>query len=395
LHVAFSLLTLDPGRVGGSETYARGLLEAFAGGAGPERVTVLAGPRAAASLQHLAGGAVTVRELDGLPLGPGGVGRLLGLLRGMARAPAQARAMAAAADVLHLPLTVPIPRAPGGSVLTLFDVLHHDVPDLFSAAERTFRRAAYDGAARRATRVVTVSEHSRRRIAGVLGIDDARVVAIHPGLDHARFAPDPAAADAALLAPLALPDPPWLLYPAALWPHKNHAALLEALGRGPAELSLVLTGATFGREPALRATAVRAGVGDRVHHLGFVPDATVPALYRAATAVVFPSLAEGFGQPPLEAMACGCPVTASDAGAVVEACGAAALTFPARDVRAMAAAMTRVAGDEPLRAELRAAGLERVRGFTWRHSAERHAEVYADALSRMRRRRPAAAPRRR
>jgi glycosyltransferase involved in cell wall biosynthesis len=227
---------------------------------------------------------------------------------------------------------------------------------------------------------VTVSEHSRRRIADVLGIDAARVIAIHPGLDHARFARGPAAGDAALLAPLALPDPPWLLYPAALWPHKNHAALVEALGHGASDISLVLTGATFGRESALRATAVRAGVADRVHHLGFVPRATLAALYRAATAVVFPSLAEGFGQPPLEAMACGCPVAASDAGAVAEACGAAALSFPAREVGAMAAAMTRVAADEPLRAELRAAGLERARGFTWRLSAERHAEVYADAL---------------
>jgi glycosyltransferase involved in cell wall biosynthesis len=395
LHVAFSLLTLDPGRVGGSETYARGLLEAFAAGVGPVRVTVLAGPRAAESLQHLAGGSVTVREFAGLQLGAGRAGRLVGLLRGMARAPARARSAAAAADVLHLPLTVPIPRPPGGSVLTLFDVLHHDVPDLFPRAERAFRCAAYDGAARRATRVVTVSEHSRRRIADVLGIDAASVVAIHPGVDHVRFAPGPAAADAALLAPLALPDPPWLLYPAALWPHKNHAVLVEAMRRGPADLSLVLTGATFGREPALRAAAARAGVADRVHHLGFVPAATLPALYRAATAVVFPSLAEGFGQPPLEAMACGCPVAASDAGAVAEACGAAALTFPANDVGAIAAAVTRVATDEPLRSELRVAGLERARGFTWQRTAERHVEVYADALVSSAGRRRAPEPRRR
>jgi glycosyltransferase involved in cell wall biosynthesis len=117
-----------------------------------------------------------------------------------------------------------------------------------------------------------------------------------------------------------------------------------------------------------------------VHHLGYLPPLALPALYRAATAVVFPSLAEGFGQPPLEAMACGCPVAASDAGAVAEACGGAALPFAARNVWSIAAAIARVVGDEPLRAELRALGLERARGFTWRYSAERHAEVYAGAV---------------
>jgi glycosyltransferase involved in cell wall biosynthesis len=264
-------------------------------------------------------------------------------------------------------------------VLTLFDLLHHDVPDLFSRAERVFRSVAYDRAVGRATRVVTISEHSRRRIVAVLGVDPARVAVILPGLDHGRFAPGPVNGDAAVLEALDLPEPPWLLYPAALWPHKNHAALLQALGRCPAEVSLVLTGATFGRARELLAAA--AGVRERVRLLGQVPFDTLPALYRAATGVVFPSLAEGFGQPPLEAMACGCPVAASDAGALVEACGGAALVFPARDVEAMAVAMTRLATDEALRGELRAAGLERARAFSWKSAAARHAEVYEAAVS--------------
>jgi glycosyltransferase involved in cell wall biosynthesis len=228
---------------------------------------------------------------------------------------------------------------------------------------------------------VTVSEHSRTRIVAALGISPARIVAIHPGLDHARFVPGPAAADGDLLGPLGLPDAPWLLYPAALWPHKNHAALLRALERCPEDLSLVLTGATFGREGELHRQAERSGVSERVHLLGHVPPDVLPALYRAATGLVFPSLAEGFGQPPLEAMACGCPVAASDTGAVAEACGGAALAFPPDDVAAMAGAMRRLVADDVLRAELRDAGTERAREFTWDRSAAGHAEVYADALN--------------
>jgi glycosyltransferase involved in cell wall biosynthesis len=362
--------------VGGTVTYARGLLGAYVGGAGPERVTVLGSPAAAPGLP--AGGPVRVVPVAGVPLGPARGVRLAGLLRGIARAPAPARALAAEADLVHFPLTVPVPRAPRPPVLTLFDVLHHDVPDLFSRAERAFRRVAYEQPARRAARVVTVSEHSRRRIAAVLGIDAARIVAIHPGLDHERFSPGPVDGDAERVAAFALPEPPWLLYPAALWPHKNHAALLNAL---PDDTSLVLTGATFGRERELQAHASAAGVADRLRILGQVPSDALPALYRAATGVVFPSLAEGFGQPPLEAMACGCPVAASDTGAVAEACGDAALTFPPRVTRAMAAAITRLTRDEALRAELRAAGTERARAFNWERAAARHAEVYAAVLS--------------
>ena len=202
-----------------------------------------------------------------------------------------------------------------------------------------------------------------------------------PGLDHLRFAPGPSAGDAALLAPLALPDPPWLLYPAALWAHKNHGALFDALGRTRADLSLVLTGATFGRAPALHATAARAGVEDRVHHLGLLPAPAMPALYRAATAVVFPSLAEGFGQPPLEAMACGCPVASSCAGSLAEAIGEAALAFDPCSPESIADAIDRVTGEAALRETLRAAGLERARNYSWSRAAARHRSIYERAAA--------------
>jgi len=378
LHVAFSLLTLAPGRMGGTETYVRGLLGEYAGGTGPERVTVIAGARAAASVRSLGGGPVTVTELAGAEPGDGRAGRAAGLVRGIVAPPRAARRLAAEADVLHLPLTVPVPRRRGATVLTLHDLLHHELPALFPAGERAFRRVAYDDAARRATRVITDSEHARTQIVRRLGIPADRVVAIHLGVDHARLRPGDGD-DGAALAGLDLPPPPWLYYPAALWPHKNHERLLAALAACPPDLGLVLSGSDVGRGEALRASAERLGVAGRVRDLGWVSHAAVPALYRAATGVVYPSLAEGFGMPPVEAMACGAPVAASDAPAIAEACGGAALAFDARDVGAIAAAMTRLATNERIRAELRDAGLARARGLTWRAAAERHAEVYADA----------------
>jgi alpha-1,3-rhamnosyl/mannosyltransferase len=105
----------------------------------------------------------------------------------------------------------------------------------------------------------------------------------------------------------------------------------------------------------------------------------MPALYRRATGLVFPSLFEGFGAPPLEAMACGCPVAASGAGAVAEVTGDAALRFDARDPAAIGLALTRLAGDGELRARLRAAGPAHAAGFTWARTAARHAEAYERA----------------
>jgi glycosyltransferase involved in cell wall biosynthesis len=339
VHVAFSLLTLAPGQVGGSETYARGLLEAFVNGHGPERVTVL----------------------EGTAIAGGGAARLAGLIRGMATTDRSG------ADVLHHPLTVPAPRARGPWVLTLHDVLHRELPSLFSRAERAFRRVAYDRPARAATRVVTVSEHARGQIVERLGIDPERVVAIHAGVDHQRFAPAGPA-----VAPT---DRPFVLYPANLWPHKNHERLISAVARVEG-LALVLTGAPSPRLDALREHARREGV--ELLHVGYVDD--VARLYRGARALVFPSLAEGWGAPVVEAMACGCPVAASLSGAVPEAAGGAALPFAPEDVDAMAGAIRRIAEDDGLREELRARGLERAAELTWAAAAARHAEVYADAL---------------
>jgi glycosyltransferase involved in cell wall biosynthesis len=305
--------------------------------------------------------------------------------RGMAMAWARllprlaARDVPAGLDVIHYPVTVPIPQTAAPCVVTVYDLQHHDLPEFFSRAERSYRRWAYDGPARSATVVVTTSDYTRQRLAQRLGVPADRVEVVYPGIDHRRFAPA-GDDDERLLAGLDLPER-FVLYPANLWPHKNHDRLVDALAASSdPELRLVLTGQTWGRLPPLLERARLKRVSHRVHHLGYVDADALPALYRAARAVVFPSLYEGFGSPPLEAMACGCAVAASKRGSLGEVCGEAALELDPGSVDSIATAVDRIVADDELRRRLRAAGLERATHFSWREAARRHTDIYVRAV---------------
>jgi glycosyltransferase involved in cell wall biosynthesis len=295
-------------------------------------------------------------------------GRLLAMAYAMSVGPR----LRAPVDVLHYPLTVPVPRFAGPAVVTLHDLQHLELPSFFSRAERAFRRLAYERAARRADVVVTPSSHAREMAIERLGLDASRVVVAPHGVDHARFTPS---------GPGAGPERPFLVYPANLWPHKNHARLLEALAMASnSEIGLVLTGSDYGRLGELMEQAERLGVRERVEHLGFVEHDVLPALLRRARGMVFPSLFEGFGQPPLEAMACGCAVASSTRGALGEVCEGAVLELDPEDPASIAAAIDTLASDDALVADLRARGPERARAYTWARSAALHVRAYELAL---------------
>jgi glycosyltransferase involved in cell wall biosynthesis len=338
------VLTLVPGQVGGSETYVRELARGLAR-EGTLDYRVLAPPLAP-------DWPLAVEVATGYGSARSAPGRLAALAREALR-----RGRLADAAVVHYPLTIPLPRVRAKTVVTLHDVQHLDLPQLFSRSERRYRALAYDGAARRADRVIVLSEFIRGRALERLGLDPARVHVVHSGVDHERFRPGDEQRE------------PFLLYPARPWPHKNHARLYEAFAqlrqRRPG-LRLVLTGGgDFGALP------------DGAELRGLVSDEELASLYRRASALVFPSLYEGFGQPPLEAMASGCPVASSNAAALPEIVGDAARLFDPLDPAAIAAAVDDVL-DDP--ATWRARGIARAAEFSWDATACGHEAVYASLL---------------
>jgi glycosyltransferase involved in cell wall biosynthesis len=363
--------------MGGSESYVQGLLGQFGAGNGPERVTVLANDQVMSSYDQFASGPVSLHRVPEYRPGRTPPLRAAAMIAGHITPRRLARSLPAGLSLLHFPVTVPLPRTSLPEIVTLFDVQHHDLPAFFSAPERSLRRLTYDAAARRAAMVITTSDYSRTRAMEVLGIPGHRIETVPFGIDLDRFTQDPTESDAERLDALGVTRP-FVFYPANLWPHKNHSRLLDALAQVPDdELELLLTGQPYGRLRPLLEQARRRGLAERVRHLGYLDAAALPALYRAARAVVFPSLYEGFGAPPLEAMACGCPVASSTRASLGEVCGDAALPMDPESTEAIAAAIERVTGDEALRRRLVAAGLERARGFSWEAAAARHTAIYA------------------
>jgi glycosyltransferase involved in cell wall biosynthesis len=296
------------------------------------------------------------------------------------RANAQVKRRGAAAalaeahpQLLFCPFTAPVLRHPGMAVVSvLHDLQYRAFPKFFGTEDRAMRAAAVEDAVKHATRIAAVSMHAREQAIDLEGADPRRVVAI----PH-RLAPTAAAPR----RPRTPVEPgTFLLYPANFWRHKNHERLLQAMKEIP--IPLVLTGTRDGRGDEIRALATQLGISDRVVFAGYVDEDELQALMGSARALVFPSLYEGYGLPVIEAMAHGVPVACSNAAALPETVGDAALSFDPTDVRAMAAALRAITSDEPLRERLVARGRERAREFadTPRMAREYHA-LFLEALA--------------
>jgi glycosyltransferase involved in cell wall biosynthesis len=356
--VAYDLtpVLLSPAGVG---RYARDLLEAL------ERRDDVAVERVVASRRR-----------------PSGVvGRIaLGLARELVYYPRALgrRARRLGANLVHCP-------APAGPrvkrlpvVLTIHDVLAWRSPDLFTRANALQHRFVVRPALERAARIVTGSDFTRRELMELFDLADERIAVTPWGL-HDRFRPTE-------------PDPEWLehrfgvaqpyvLTVATLEPRKNLGALLRAFERLRANFpthTLVVAGGVGWKVGGLLAELDQAS--ERLVHTGYVTDAELVRLYGGAACFVYPSLYEGFGFPPLEAMACGTPVVTSDGTSLPEVVGDAALLVEPTDIDALATAIEDVLSSPQRAEDLRQRGLARARHFTWDACAAATVEVYREAV---------------
>jgi len=225
---------------------------------------------------------------------------------------------------------------------------------------------------KRAVHVITISEFSKQRLMENTGLAADRVTVIPNGVDK-RFAPFPKAELSDKLSNLQLPCLHYILCVGSLEPRKNLARLLQAWSQiqpeVPDDVWLVLTGKK-GNDRVFANDVALSRLPSRVHLTGHVPDDALPALYAGALVFAFPSVYEGFGLPPLEAMASGVPVLTGNRTSLPEVVGDAGVMVDPYDVEAIAQGLRRLIEDSALRPQLRAKGLERARMFTWEKTAE-------------------------
>ena len=294
------------------------------------------------------------------------------------------------ADLFHIPLNAVPMWMPKPYLVTI-----HDMSTLLFSNQKGYRsslRLFYlrRGLAR-ADRVLAVSSATRRDVESVLQIPASRIQVVHNAPDpNFRQSSGKTEAEVQRVLDRYRIHYPFLLYVGRTNPQKNIPRLVEAFAvlRGELQehsryqdLRLIIIGDEISRHPALRQAVIQSRVEDSVRFLGFVPIETLRAFYQAASAFVFPSLYEGFGLPPLEAMACGTPVVCSHVSSLPEVVGDAALIVNPENVFDIARGMREVLLNDTLREELIESGLEQARQFSWERTAEQVLQNYEEMTS--------------
>lgn len=283
-------------------------------------------------------------------------------------------------DVLHVQFTAP-PFCPCPVVVSIHDLSFEHLPHTFHRRSRTQLRLTVRHSAKRAAKILTLSEHTRRDVIETYGIAPERITAI-PLAAPRHFSPVEDNRELQRVRHNYGIDGPYILSVGSIQPRKNLARLINAYAslRGKyaeAELpKLVLVGKRAWLYDETMRALTQTGLKESVILTGYVPETDLPALYSSALCFVYPSYFEGFGLPPLEAMKCGAPVIVGNQTSLPEVVGDAALTVDPYDVSSIAAAIERLVKDSDLRRELSVKGRSRAETFDWRETARRTLQIY-------------------
>jgi len=288
-------------------------------------------------------------------------------------------------DLFHAPHYVLPPLTPCKSVVTIHDCIHLRFPQyLPNRLAYAYARSSLWVATHRASRVLTVSEASKRDILRYFRVPESKIDVIYNAIDERLGEPLSNEEIGRVRERYQLYDP-FVLYAGNIKPHKNLERLIEAFHmlrrNGFEHVKLLIIGDEVSQYATLRRAVHRHKLHQHVRFFGFVPDKTLAALYRLASVFVFPSLYEGFGLPPLEAMASGTPVITSNVSSLPEVVGDAALLIDPYESGEIANAIRRVLTEPALASDLRQRGLARVKEFSWERSVTRVREIYEEVLT--------------
>ena len=288
----------------------------------------------------------------------------------------------AGATLFHAPHYVLPPLTPCRAIVTIHDCIHLRFPQyLPNRLAYAYARAQIWSATRRARRVLTVSQASKEDIVRFFDVPESKVTVIPNAIDE-RFRQPPSDADLVRVHERYQLPERFIMYAGNVKPHKNLERLIDAFvtvrSRGFDDVGLLLSGSAVSQYATLRRAVHRYNLHKHVRFLGYQTTETLAVLYRLADVFVFPSLYEGFGLSPLEALASGTPVVASNVSSLPEVLGDAAVLVDPLDATAIAEGIMRVLEDADLRADLHRRGLARAGHFSWEQSVKRTRRIYAE-----------------
>ena len=288
----------------------------------------------------------------------------------------------ASPNLFHTPHYILPILTPCRSIVTIHDCIHLLFPQyLRNRLEHTYAYTMFWTAVHKANRILTVSETSKRDILKLFDLPEEKVTVIYNAIDE-RFYREPSEENLIRVRERHQLHDRFLMYSGNVKPHKNLELLINAFSLlrkdGLDDLKLLITGSEISKYAPLRRAVHRHNIHQHVRFLGYQSEETLAILYRLADVFVFPSLYEGFGLPPLEAMASGTPVVVSNVSSLPEVVGNAGILVDPYDARAIADGISQVICDDTLRQELKVRGVIRARSFSWKASVAQIHKIYKE-----------------